>query len=70
MAAARSHVYLHGRQNIWDYAAGQLVFSEAGGLSCTLQGEPVFNNKLEPRSALGAVNQTLFDYWQQRLQLG
>ena len=68
MAAARSHVYLHGRQNIWDYAAGQLVFQEAGGISSTLQGEPVFSPKLQPRSAVGALNKKLFDDWYTRLQ--
>lgn len=70
MAAARSHVYLHGRQNIWDYAAGQLVFSEAGGISSTLEGEAVFSHQLEPRSAVGALNQALFDKWYSRLQQG
>lgn len=68
MGAARSHVYLHGRQNIWDYAAGQLVFTEAGGVSSTLQGEPVFSNKLEPRSAVGAVSQEMFNAWYEHLQ--
>ena len=68
LAAGRSHVYLHGRQHLWDYAAGQLVFSEAGGVSSTLQGEPVFNNTLQARTALAAVNQALFENWYQRLQ--
>lgn len=68
MAAGRSHVYLHGRQNIWDFAAGQLVFEAAGGYSSTLEGEPVFNNKLEPRSAVAALNKPLFEYWRQCLQ--
>ena len=68
MAAGRSHVYLHGQQNIWDYAAGQLIFSEAGGYSSTLEGEAVFSNKLEPRSAVAAVNKNMFDIWLQRLK--
>jgi len=68
MAAGRSHVYLHGQQNIWDYAAGQLVFEEAGGYSSTLQGEAVFSHKLEARSAVAALNKPLFDNWYQRLQ--
>ena len=63
MAAARGDVYLHGQQNIWDYAAGQLVFEEAGGYSSTLQGETVFSHQLEPRSAVGAITKTLFDEW-------
>lgn len=67
MATGRSHVYLHGRQNIWDYAAGQLVFEEAGGYSSTLEGEVVFSKSLSPRSAVAAVNHTLFEAWSQRL---
>jgi len=51
LAAGRGHVYVHGKQNLWDFAAGQLIFNEAGGYSSTLEGEPVFNNKLEKRSA-------------------
>ena len=68
LAASRCHVYLHGRSNIWDYAAGNLVFNEAGGYSCTLQGEPVFVNALTPRSSVGAIDQHLFSAWTEWLQ--
>ena len=63
LAAGRAHVYLHGRQNLWDYAAGLLVLTEAGGYSCTLESEPIFNRSLQPRSAVGAPNKALFDRW-------
>jgi len=63
IAAGRCHVYLHGRQNLWDYAAGQLVLQEAGGLSMTLSGEPVFVNALQPRSAVAALDADLFGEW-------
>lgn len=63
IAAGRSHIYLHGKQNIWDYAAGNLVLHEAGGQSCTLSGEPVFINELIPRSALGALDARLYEEW-------
>jgi myo-inositol-1(or 4)-monophosphatase len=63
LAAGRFDVYLHGKQNIWDYAAGQLIFSESGGASSTLAGEPVFSNKLEARTGIGAGNATLFAEW-------
>ncbi|MGM0679053.1 MAG: inositol monophosphatase family protein, partial [Pseudomonadota bacterium] len=46
IAIGRSHVYLHGKQNLWDYAAGHLILAEVGGQSCTLEGEAVFNNTL------------------------
>ena len=68
MAAGRSHVYVHGRQNIWDYAAGQLIFEEAGGYSSTLQGDSVFSDKLEARSAVAALSKSLYESWYQRLQ--
>jgi myo-inositol-1(or 4)-monophosphatase len=67
LAAGRGHIYLHGRSNIWDYAAGHFIFSKAGGLSCTLDGESIFIDELRPRSALAAVDQTLFDAWQEWL---
>ena len=41
LAAGRCHIYLHGRSHLWDYAAGELILAEAGGYSCTLDGEPV-----------------------------
>lgn len=63
LAAGRSHLYLHGKQNIWDYAAGNLIFLEAGGHSITLSGEAVFINQLKPRSAVAAVDNNLFNDW-------
>lgn len=63
LAAGRFHIYLHGRQNIWDYAAGHFIFSQAGGYSCTLQGEPLFVNQLKARSAVAALDQQLFNAW-------
>ncbi|MFP4611447.1 MAG: inositol monophosphatase family protein [Thiohalophilus sp.] len=63
IAIGRSHVYLHGKQNLWDYAAGHLILAEAGGQSCTLEGEAVFNNSLQPRSAVAALDEKLFRVW-------
>lgn len=63
LAAGRSHIYLHGNQNIWDYAAGELIFRAAGGYSATLEGEGVFKQVLEKRSVVAAVNKSLFDEW-------
>jgi len=67
MAAGRCHVYLHGKQKIWDYAAGYLVFSETGGHACTLDGERVFQSSLAPRSAVASLDQELFQTWCQWL---
>ncbi len=63
IAAGRCHVYLHGRQRIWDYGAAGLVLHEAGGYSMTLDGEPVLSVSLEARSAVAALNKALFDEW-------
>ncbi len=63
MAAGRFDVYLHGGQKMWDYAAGSLIFSEAGGHSISLDNESVFRGKLEDRSVLACHDKELFDYW-------
>ena len=63
LAANRFHVYLHGRSNIWDYAAGELIFRQAGGISCTLDGDAIFHPSVAPRSAVAAMNR---DHFEQR----
>lgn len=63
LAAGRCHTYLHGAQRLWDYAAGALIYAEAGGHAVTLQGEPVFNGTLAPRSAVAALGDKLFHEW-------
>jgi len=63
MAASRFHVYLHGASNLWDYSAGQLIFSEAGGYSSTLEGEEIYVNALSKRSSVGALDKATFDQW-------
>jgi myo-inositol-1(or 4)-monophosphatase len=63
IAAGRGHVYLHGNQKLWDYAAGWLILQEAGGYSCTLQGRPVFTGEFKPRSAVAAADKKLFEEW-------
>ncbi len=63
LACRRCHLYLHGRQRIWDYAAGLLVLTESGGTARTLDGDPVFSPALVPRSTVAACDATLFDAW-------
>jgi myo-inositol-1(or 4)-monophosphatase len=63
LASGRCHVYLHGRQKLWDYAAGCLILLEAGGRAVTLQGEPVFVPELEPRSTAAALDPDVFREW-------
>ncbi len=63
LAAGRGHVYLHGGQQLWDLAAGQLILTEAGGRSVTLQGEGVFRPNLRPRSVVASPYAELFEAW-------
>ena len=65
LAAGRYNVYLHGGQHLWDYSAGQLIVAESGGISCALDGEPVFRNRLEKRSALATLDHGLFERWKE-----
>ncbi|NOQ88913.1 MAG: inositol monophosphatase [Gammaproteobacteria bacterium] len=63
MSAGRFDIYLHGGQKLWDYAAGSLIFSEAGGHSVSLDNEVVFRGQLETRSVLACFDKSLFNYW-------
>lgn len=69
LAAGRAQLYLHGRQQIWDYAAAQLVIQEAGAFACTLDNEPVFSRSLTPRSACAASDENLFAAWRDYLHV-
>ena len=69
LAAGRVQVYLHGRQHLWDYAAGQLILAEAGGRAVTLQGEAVFINQLQTRSIVAGCNATVFEEWAEWLDI-
>lgn len=63
IAAGRGHVYVHGKQRIWDYAAGSLMLDEAGGHAATLSGQAVFQPEITPRSAVAALDENLFQEW-------
>ncbi|MEO5702793.1 MAG: inositol monophosphatase [Gammaproteobacteria bacterium] len=68
LAAGRFHVYLHGQQKLWDYAAGSLILSEAGGHALTLEGTTIGNDGLESCSAVAAHDSGLFEEWKDWLQ--
>jgi myo-inositol-1(or 4)-monophosphatase len=63
IAAGRGHVYLHGGQKLWDYAAGSLILSEAGGHSMSLDRQPVFQGGMRPRSVICSLDPQLFEAW-------
>lgn len=68
IAAGRGQIYLHGNQSLWDYAAGWLILEEAGGASCNLDAEAVFQNKIGKRSAVAAINQSTLSLWHDWIQ--
>jgi len=67
IAAGRAHVYLHGKQQLWDYGAGALILHEAGGFSMTLDGAEAETVSLQARSAVAALNPELYREWTQWL---
>ncbi len=67
LAAGRTHLLLHGGEKLWDYAAGSLLLSEAGGCSSDFAGNPVFNHSLQARPVVGASNAELYQLWLQAL---
>jgi len=56
LASGRIQTYLHGKQKLWDFAAGALIAEEAGCLTQTLAGEAMLSTPLtlKARSAVGA----------------
>jgi len=67
LAAGRCQINIHGGQKLWDYVAGQLILSEAGGHAKTFAGEAVFKKTLASRSVMAAVNLSLFKQLQKYL---
>lgn len=70
LAAARCHIYLHGRQNLWDYAAGSLIMTEAGGVACITDGATQACRRelaLGARYGVGAASPELFQLWREWL---
>jgi myo-inositol-1(or 4)-monophosphatase len=62
-AAGRFDIYLHGGQKLWDYAAGALIFAEAGGQLCSLDSDDFWAAPLWRRSVIAALDPALFDAW-------
>lgn len=67
LAAGRAQLMIHGSEKLWDYAAGCLLLSEAGGVSKTHKGEQVFVESLQTRSVVAASNVELFEQWSSRI---
>ncbi len=63
LAAGRGHIYLHGKQMLWDYAAGLLIAEESGCVAETLEGTPIFEQSLVPRKIIASNNKILQKQW-------
>lgn len=61
-AAGRFDVYVHGKQKLWDYAAGALILEEAGGKLSCLDG-PFDEGTVWERSVIASASPALFDQW-------
>ncbi|MEW8505398.1 MAG: inositol monophosphatase family protein [Candidatus Thiodiazotropha sp.] len=72
LAAGRLQLYLHGGARLWDYAAGTLIFHEAGGHFSLSDPETTAESTtalgLRPQMAVAAANQELFAAWRSWLQ--
>lgn len=63
LAAGRLHIYVHGGQKLWDYAAGCLILHEAGGAACSLDGGDFRAGDPWCRSVLAALTPELLAQW-------
>lgn len=68
IAAHRCHLYLHGKQNLWDHSAGLLILEQAGAQAETFQGETVFQNNLQSKTVLAASTKLLMNKWKTYFQ--
>jgi len=59
LACGRVDFYLHGGQNLWDFAAGSLIAAEAGADVATMAGEPLFAGDILRRSVLAVAQEHL-----------
>ncbi len=62
-AAGRFDLYLHGGQKLWDYAAGSLIFEEAGGSVCSLTCDDFWTDDLWLRSVIAGLDPAVFVQW-------
>lgn len=63
LAAGRTDLYLHGSQQVWDFAAGALILEEAGGAMRTLDSSDFWDGEIWRKSAVAARSATLLSAW-------
>jgi myo-inositol-1(or 4)-monophosphatase len=70
LAAGRLHVYLHGGQKLWDYAAGALILLEAGGAASTFGEDDFWQGDVWKRPVVAALSAGLLDEWRRWVRAG
>lgn len=63
LAMGRGHIYLHGKQMLWDYAAGLLIAEESACVTATMAGDTVFQESLDARKVIASVDEVLQKQW-------
>jgi myo-inositol-1(or 4)-monophosphatase len=63
LAAGRLDIYAHGGQKLWDYAAGSLILTEAGGQMASLYHQDYWQDDVWQRSVVAARDSHLFSAW-------
>jgi len=68
-AAGRFDLYLHGGQNLWDYAAGCLILEESGGRMCGFDLDDFWEEPLWQRPIIAALDPNLFLQWRDWIRI-
>lgn len=68
LAAGRFDVYLHANHMLWDYAAGQLILAEAGGVAATLTSDDFLAGEPWAKSVLAARTPLLLSLWREYIR--
>lgn len=63
MAAGRADLYIHFRQGLWDFAAGLLIFMEAGGEYRGLYQQRLDWNSLDKQAVSAARSEEMLSEW-------
>lgn len=63
LAMNRAQISFHGGQKLWDYAAGSLLLSEAGGFSSDLLDKNLYQKTMDVRPIIAATSEPLKDKW-------
>ena len=68
LASGRLDVVTHGGEQLWDYAAGQLMLEEMGGRVATFTDDDFASASPWRRSVIAALDPALFSAWKDWLR--